>query len=95
MQSKIWTLVLLLFCFTAILPANNQIAARKAFRVAVEKNPDAFRKYLNDKDPEIRRFRNWQKLLMIMMLPCSIPQPKLLPDWQKKLPKKFSRCWKK
>ena len=56
MQSKIIALLLMMFCFAAVLPANSQIAARKAFRSAVEKNPEAFRKYLNDKDPEIRRY---------------------------------------
>lgn len=56
MQSKIIALLLMMFCFAAVLPANSQIASRKAFRSAVEKNPEAFRKYLNDKDPEIRRY---------------------------------------
>ena len=56
MQSKIIAALLLLFCVAAVLPANSQISARQAFRAAVAKQPDAFRKYLNDKDPEIRRY---------------------------------------
>ena len=56
MQTKIIVLLLLWFCFKAALPADGQISARQAFRTAVEKQPDAFRKYLDDKDPEIRRY---------------------------------------
>lgn len=56
MNFKFVASVLLLFCSVAVVLASAEIKARQAFRAAIEKNPDCFRQYLNDKDPEIRRY---------------------------------------
>ena len=49
-------LVIAASCWAFTAAAANPIAARQAFRAELEKNPQAFRKYINDKDPEIRRY---------------------------------------
>ena len=57
MKIKIAALLLIAAsCWAFTAAAANPIAARQAFRAELEKNPQAFRKYLNDKDPEIRRY---------------------------------------
>ena len=56
MQLKIFTAVIVLLGSIAVVSANGQIRARQAFRSAIEKNPESFRQYLDDKDPEIRRY---------------------------------------
>ena len=56
MQLKIFTAAIVLLGSIAVVSANGQIRARQAFRSAIEKNPESFRQYLNDKDPEIRRY---------------------------------------
>ena len=56
MQLKIFTAAIVLLGSIAVVSANAQIRARQAFRSAIEKNPESFRQYLNDKDPEIRRY---------------------------------------
>ncbi len=57
MKIKIAALLLIAAsCWAFTAAAANPIAARQAFRAELEKNPQAFRKYINDKDPEIRRY---------------------------------------
>ena len=46
----------LLFFAAGISFAESQIALRQRFFAAVEKNPAAAVKFLEDKDPEIRRY---------------------------------------
>ena len=43
-------------CWAFAATAANPVQARQAFRAKLEKDPQAFRKYINDKDPEIRRY---------------------------------------
>ena len=56
MNFKFMVSALLFFCSIAVALANDGIQARRAFRAAIEKNPECFRQYLTSKDPEIRRY---------------------------------------
>lgn len=53
---KIRLVLLLALAGVFALSAANPVPARQAFRAELEKNPQAFRKHLNDPDPEIRRY---------------------------------------